>query len=356
MASGVGKSPFNGKSIDVRNESEAEMLRRGHYKRMNRSALHSRGEEKRSRVAYNKFGFAQSSGYWKKPSRPEMKELTDSLGNKYYTPDVIDWDDWVDMFGIHPEGELTERYKNAPDSRKKKREAIESLADWCNWSFDRHDSSYDSFDCPEGHIERVDYNNSSKIMRVEFRGSGKNPVRATVCYFYVPKEVYDTLKKLSEGMDTRIGKDGKLRHLVGIYFWDLIRIRGTVHGNRYECCYSASGEGGGLRKVQGADAETAARIESENNAAKKDIEGRLRKDGRRDAADILAGKSTASKSEGNEKSSNGAIRKQPKERVLELMRMNAARGRPTSYRMAEAALNLLDDSRELIKKREQGDG
>lgn len=287
MASGVGKSPFSGGSVDVRNQSEVEMLRKGHRQRMNRSALHSRGEEKRGRVVYNDQGLAQSSGYWKKPARPGMKELTDSLGNRYYTPDVIDWDDWVDMFGIHPEGKLTEQYKAAPDKRREKQKSIGSLADWCNWSFDRKDSSYDSFSCPEGHIERIDYNNSSKIMRVEFRGSGKHPVRATVCYFYVPEEVYDTLKELSKGMPTRIGYGNVHRHLVGIYFWDLIRVRGTIHGNRYECCYSASGEGGGLRKVQGGDTETAARMLEETASGKMGIAHNLSKDGQHEASALI---------------------------------------------------------------------
>ena len=279
MASGIGPSPFSGGSIDVRNESEVGMLRRGHKQRMGRSSMHSRGEEKRGHVVYNDKGLAQSSGYWKRPARPALKTLTDSLGNIYYTPDVVDWDDWVDMFHIKPEGKTTRPYE---DTLRK--EDIRSLADLCNWSFDRPSSDYRSFGCHAGHIERVDYHNSSKIMRVKFRSGGGE----TACYFYVPAQVYATLQNLSFGMPTRIGKDGKPRHLVGIYFWDLIRVRGTVHGNRYECCYVSSGDGGGLAKAAVSNEQDAARILEDNAARKMGIASNLDKDGQPKASSLVA--------------------------------------------------------------------
>lgn len=232
-------------------------------------------------MKYGDDGLAKSSGYARKPSKSKMKTLTDSLGNRYKTPDEIDYDDFVDMFHIRSEGKLTEEYKSKPV-----RENLRSLADWCSWSFDRDSSGYWSFSCPSGHIERVDYNNASKIMRVKFRSGGGE----TACYFYVPASIYFTLEHLSEGMPTRKGKDGQLRHLVGIYFWDLVRVRGTVHGNRYQCCYVPSGDGGGYVKSPDSSKEYVEFMERKDAAERRSIEQRLRGDGQDKAADALGGK------------------------------------------------------------------
>ncbi len=276
MASGVGSSPFNGGSIDIRNESEVEALRRRHNRRMDRGAM--RGKYG-GRVSYDENGYAISSGYWRKPKRPGLKTLTDRLGNKYQTPDVIDWDDWLDIFKAEEVGQLSEPYSNTL-----KEADVRSLADLCHWSFDRPTSGYDSVECREGHITRIDYHNKTKVMRVHFKNRGD-----VVCYFFVPVQVYQTLKTLGEGMQTRIGFGNVLRHLVGIYFWDLVRVRGTQHGNRYECCY-VTDDGGGFVKAEGASEEELQQIQKETDARKRGVAARMRKDGRGDAADILEGK------------------------------------------------------------------
>ena len=256
MASGVGPSPFAGGGIDINNESEVAMLRKRHGKRMNRESLHSRGEEKKGRVQYNDDGLAQSSGYWKRPTRPPMKTLVDSLtGKTYQTPDVIDWDDWVDMFHIQGGGEMSDAYKSNPS-----KDTYRTLADYCNFAFDRPgESSFYTFECPEGHIKRVDYNYGTRIMRVNFKKYDR-----WCCYFFVPTQIYETLKKLSEGMPVRMGYGNVPRHLVGIYFWDLVRVRGTIHGNRYECCYTTAPDGG-FRKVEHATRDDVVRMLSEDS-------------------------------------------------------------------------------------------
>ena len=270
MAGGRRPSPFWGKQIDVRNGEEVEALRRWHH-----------GTRGRRTVKYGDDGLAESSGYARKPSKSKMKTLTDSLGRQYKTPDEIDYDDFVDMFRIRPEGQLTEEYKNKPV-----RENMRSLADWCSWSFDRDNSGYYSFSCPAGHIEKVDYNNTSKIMRVKFRsGDGE-----TACYFYVPADIYFTLEHLSDGMPTRKDRRNIERHLVGIYFWDLVRIRGTVHGNRYQCCYVTSGDGGGYVKSKDSSKEYVEFMKRRDEAERRSIENKLRNDGQDKAADALGGK------------------------------------------------------------------
>ena len=272
MASGVGSNPFNGGSIDIRNESEIEALRRRQNRRMDKAS--NRGSAG-GRVRYDEHGLAASSGYWKKPKRPGMKTLTDSLGNRYQTPDVIDWDDWVDMFHIKPEGSLSAGYESVP-----KRENMQSLADYCNWSFDRPQSNYKSVDCKAGHIERIDYHNGTKIMRVKFRSGGGE----VACYFFVPSQVYATLETLAHGGQTRMGYGNVPRHLVGIYFWDLVRVRGTVHGNRYECCYTTDSGGGGLMKANVSSPKEVSRMMEDDIAKTRGVEASLRKDGAGEAA------------------------------------------------------------------------
>ena len=310
MASGVGSSPFNGKSVDVRDESEVEMLRKGHKSRMNRSAMRGRHG---GRVSYNDNGLAQSSGYWKKPKRPEMRTLTDSLGNKYQTPDVIKWDDWLDIFRARHGAYLSEEYERTLDEKN-----IRSLGDLCHWSFDRDNSGYYSFDCPAGHISKVEYHNKTSVMRVTFTNGGD-----VVCYFYVPAQVYATLQHLSEGMPTRIGKDGKPRHLVGIYFWDLVRVRGTVHGNRYECVYTTMGERGGLADASGMSEEEISKIDEANIARSSGIAERLGKEGQHKAA--------------------GEMRRYTKEQIDAVLSRDGGRA-PESMAPANAAPNLRDDA------------
>ena len=226
MASGVGSSPFNGGSIDVRNPSEADALR-AHYK-----------ENKHRRKTYTSKGLAINSGFMKKPEKPPSKKIMGANGKWIRTPDVIDWDDWLDIFTIKSKTPKSELYKQHPEWKN-----CQNLADIASYSFEK--TSWTTVDCKYGgHILRFDYAPYTQVLRTYFRSDG-DPV--IVCYFYVPKAVYNTLAKLAGSSDTRPGEDGKRRHLVGIYFWNLIRVRGTIHGNRYACCY-VSGGGGYTRR------------------------------------------------------------------------------------------------------------
>ena len=223
MASGVGPSPFNGESVDIREETQLQRVRRQHEM-----------VRRRRQTLYDEDGLATHSGYLKKPIKPPMKELTTSNGYKVYTPDVVDWDKWLDTFHAE-ESEMSEIYKN--DKRLKQ---CQSLADLVDYAFNESSVGYDSVTCPEdSHILNLAYQPSLRILRVEFYN------HSVVCYFYVPEQVYYTLRALAIGGQKRIGMDGTERHLVGIYFWDLIRLRGTVHGNRYDCCYITHGEKSG---------------------------------------------------------------------------------------------------------------
>jgi hypothetical protein len=83
-----------------------------------------------------------------------------------------------------------------------------------------------------GHINWLEYNPRRQIMMVEF-----NTDQAIVVYFQVPENVWRVLAYHAESGGMRY--DGK--HLLGIEFWNYIRIRGQVTGSRYRYVYTQDG-------------------------------------------------------------------------------------------------------------------
>ena len=85
-----------------------------------------------------------------------------------------------------------------------------------------------------GHISQIDYAQKEHILRVTFTNNG-----AICLFFEVPTAVAGELIHLAKSRRTR--KDG--RHLLGVRFWDYIRIRGTQHGAKYPFTYETHGSG-----------------------------------------------------------------------------------------------------------------
>jgi hypothetical protein len=83
-----------------------------------------------------------------------------------------------------------------------------------------------------GHINWLEYNPMRQIMMVEF-----NTDQAVVVYFQVPKNVWQILAYHAESGGTRY--DGK--HLLGVEFWNYVRIRGQITGSRYRYVYTQDG-------------------------------------------------------------------------------------------------------------------
>jgi hypothetical protein len=83
-----------------------------------------------------------------------------------------------------------------------------------------------------GHINWLEYNPMRQIMMVEFATD-----QAVVVYFQVPGNVYQILAHHAESGGTR--QDGK--HMLGIEFWNYIRIRGQITGSRYRYVYTQDG-------------------------------------------------------------------------------------------------------------------
>lgn len=107
---------------------------------------------------------------------------------------------------------------------------------------------YRSVDIPEGHIQKIEYNVNTYMMRVTFGGKGGpngTASREDVCLFYpVPDEVAGTLLVHAESKTTRGNyTTGRKRpkHLVGIEFWNLMRIRGQRYGAKIPFEYTKHG-------------------------------------------------------------------------------------------------------------------
>ena len=98
-------------------------------------------------------------------------------------------------------------------------------------AFDGNHKTVKSGGC--GHIAAIEYSRYYQLLKVTFtRGD-------VVIYYRVPAAVAGELLHFAETGQTSTNTfDGSVRHVLGIRFWDLIRIRGTKHGSRYRFEYT----------------------------------------------------------------------------------------------------------------------
>lgn len=86
----------------------------------------------------------------------------------------------------------------------------------------------DTWDGDCGHISHLAYSAKAQVLEVTFKNKNE-----TYVYFRVPSTVAGELLTFARGGQIHhYDKDGTPRHLLGVRFWDLIRIRHT-HGSRY---------------------------------------------------------------------------------------------------------------------------
>lgn len=86
-----------------------------------------------------------------------------------------------------------------------------------------------------GHIKYLEYDEYRMLLRVTFWNDD-------ICvYFRVPAAVAGELKVHAETKQEQWTENNGKRHLLGIRFWDLVRIRTTVHGTRYRFIYTKEG-------------------------------------------------------------------------------------------------------------------
>ena len=161
------------------------------------------------------------------PTRSLRSNLT---GDVYLLPRQ-DYEELVKHFGEH-QSELSEGYKDG----KKLYKNIHTPADYIDYAFDtklQKDNIYTQ-ECQGGHIKALTYNSLYMLLMVEFTNRGD-----VVVFFNLPANVANELMYLAKSNTMAPSPvDGTTRHAVGVQFWNLVRVRGTVHDTRFPFQYT----------------------------------------------------------------------------------------------------------------------
>ena len=176
----------------------------------------------------------------------------------YYAGDEQTLDSLVKQ--VKTIAEKSEEYKNDPLFRN-----IHTPGDLVHFVFDKSKGFHpeeDAFNCPENcHIARIEYSDTWMLLRVTFSNDG-----TMVVYSDVPRTIFDMLKACGDKLGW--GVDRKEHSLVGIRFWDYVRVRGSRHLNRYRMTHlgvspdaspSSRGYGGASDAARGAANRSVAR-------------------------------------------------------------------------------------------------
>lgn len=190
---------------------------------------------------YSKFdprhGWDLERGYfdrWKHaPKKPKTKRVQLASGEEVEVPDT-DYADFIGHLASPPSDPTT------------------AIGQFIDQAFADMDKVDEVEGC--GHITLLEYVESHQILRVEFATDG-----AVVIFFRVPAVVYAELYHLAVSKQTMISPaDGEQRHVLGMRFWDIIRIRGQREGSRYKFEYAIEGTRTGSSFSQEMAAERAS--------------------------------------------------------------------------------------------------
>ena len=234
---------------------------------------------RRSTKAQRNAGWNFATG-WISPSmpswegrskKPKMRTLVSSNGTTYQIP-AGHYDAFLGFTRDFDGTELSETYKNT-----KKHANINTPADYIDFAFNISKSASKVIEqegC--GSIKTLWYNKTYELLKVEFTNNG-----AIVVFFRLPKEVAGELLALAASKVTQISPvDGTERHALGIRFWDLVRIRGTMHGSRYKFQYTQEGSSTGTIGRQYGSGKNlwVGKGEELTRSAKKEINKQLAED------------------------------------------------------------------------------
>jgi len=168
-------------------------------------------------------GWRKKADDWEKnPKKPQMRKVRLFNGRTVEIP----IDDYTDYIG----------HARSPTS-----ETDSDIAAYIDNAFDvtRPERIQDIEGV--GHIALIEYSPTFQLLRVEFTNDG-----AIVVFFRVPVAVYSELYYLASSKAMSISTvDGKQRHVLGMRFWDIVRIRGQREGARYRYEYVQEGSRSG---------------------------------------------------------------------------------------------------------------
>ena len=180
---------------------------------------------KRSTKKQRAEGWNILNGWRTLPKQPPMRDLTSSAGNHYQMPED-DYEEYMTFYRSAVPSELSESYKQSGRARD-----VQTPADYIDRAFGKNTKAKILETDGKGHILHMAYARAYQILKVTFWNN------TVVAFFRVPNELAMHLFALAMSDITRPDARGIQRHILGIEFWDLIRIRGTVHGTRYKFEY-----------------------------------------------------------------------------------------------------------------------
>lgn len=155
---------------------------------------------------------------WSVPMMPKKRRIRLANGRYVYTYD--DPYSLSDSYEFNKDNDITQEESNYISAANfNEKYTVEMQG-----SSDRHDANY------KGHIAKLEYAPMRQLMLVTFTNDD-----SVFVYYRIPSSVYGELYWLAKNNTKQASiSDGKMRHAVGIHFWDLVRIRGTLRGGRYK--------------------------------------------------------------------------------------------------------------------------
>ena len=200
---------------------------------------------KRSTKKQRAEGWNILNGWRTLPKQPPMRDLTSSAGNHYQMPED-DYEEYMTFYRSAVPSELSESYKQSGRARD-----VQTPADYIDRAFGKNTKGRIMETDGKGHILHMAYARTYQILKVTFWNN------TVVAFFRVPIGLAAHLFALALSDVTRPDARGVQRHILGVRFWDLVRIRGTVHGSRYKFEYVEDNNSGGLPGRKFASGETA---------------------------------------------------------------------------------------------------
>ena len=157
---------------------------------------------------------------------------TSLLGNNYWMPehDANELEHYVQK----NQSVLSDSYKG-----KQRLYNVQTPADFIDYAFtDARLKNVETAEASGGHILSVSYNSLYKILIVKF---AKQAALGDTCAFFdLPANVAALLLHYAR-TNQLAPSDGKHeRHMLGVEFWNLVRVRGTLHNTRYAFEYTNS--------------------------------------------------------------------------------------------------------------------
>lgn len=169
----------------------------------------------------------------------ETRDVRGILTGDVYKLPKQDYERLVGYFNEH-RSELSQQY--TADGKQLYRN-IQTPGDLIDFALDKKSQQkrLETVECRGGHIKSLTYNSYYKVLKVEFTNRGD-----TVVFFELPANVAAELMLFGRDNVMAVSRrDGTERHMVGVRFWDLVRVRGTVHVTRYPFQYTVDNRTGG---------------------------------------------------------------------------------------------------------------